>query len=358
VSAAEAGKDQAELERRYRRLLWAYPRSYRHAHGDDLLTTLMDAAEPGRSRPTRADVVDLARGALRQRFRLPLGVYPVVAALLAALILGAIGAASGSWLAWQTAADLPSNAAARQIGATVLGTPRTATTVSRNDGQREIWRSVSVFYDLERFDWTLASAQARLQAGGWTPGRVQQSDAGLVAGYVDDDPAGDVTPTPLDGINQTFGADRPHQVLRGSALTITTPGHENVLIQVSIFPREPALVSVAVVVGWCGGAMLGWLLTAWATYRLRSRWLPARLAALILGLSAIALAAHPTIGLYASLSQRVFSRIDTIDTAPAYRWVVTSPAAGLVLGALLAGTGVLILAAAGRRDISRTATVA
>ena len=37
------------------------------------------------------DMVDLARGALRQRFRLPMGVYPVVAAVLAVLILGPVG---------------------------------------------------------------------------------------------------------------------------------------------------------------------------------------------------------------------------------------------------------------------------
>jgi hypothetical protein len=85
VSAAETGKNQAALERRYRRLLRGYPRSYRRAHGDDLLTTLMDAAEPVRRRPTRADMVDLARGGLRQRFRLPMGVYPMVAAVLAAM---------------------------------------------------------------------------------------------------------------------------------------------------------------------------------------------------------------------------------------------------------------------------------
>jgi hypothetical protein len=352
VTASEAGlvqvQAQAELERWYRRLLRAYPRSYRRAQGDDILATLMDAAEPGRSRPTRADVVDLARGALRQRFRLPMGVFPVVAAVLAALVLGAIGAASSSWLAWQTAANLPSNEAARQIGATVLGTPRPATTVNRNDGRRQNWPSVSVSYDPQQSDWTLASAHARLRAAGWTPGRVEQ-DVGTV-GSSDDGP--------LEGMYQVFEAAHDGQVLQISALTITTPGHAGVLIHFNISAGEPAWAPVAVAVGWLVGAVLGWLLTAWAAYRLRRRALLSRLAALALSLIAIGLAAEPTIGLYTTLGHLAFGTIDIYGIAPPYKWVVSSPATGLVLGTLLAGTGVLILAAAGRRDTTQTATLA
>ncbi len=337
----------AELERWYQRLLWGYPRSYRQAHGDEILATLMDTAEPGRRRPTRADVVDLARGALRQRFRLPMGIAPVVAAVLAALILGAIGAASGSWLAWQTAAGLPSNGAARQLGAIVVGEPRTANTVNRNDGRREIWPSVNVFYDPHDSDWTLASAQARMRTAGWMPGRVQQTTGGAFA-----------RGKPLDSIHQVFEATRDGQILRGYTTTITTPGHENVIVHIRISPGEPGWAPVAVAVGWLVGAVLGWLLTAWATYRLRRRPLPSRLAALILSVTAIGLAANPTIGLYATLSQRAFKTIDIYGIAPPYRWVVSNPEAGLVMGTLIAGTGVLLLAATGWRDATQTATVA
>lgn len=348
----------AELERRYQRLLRGYPRSYRRAHGDEILTTLMDAAEPGRRRPTRADVVDLARGALRQRFRLPIGVSPVVTAVLAALVLGAIGAAASSWLAWQTAADLPAIGTARQIGATVLDAPRTATSVQRSDGGREIWPSVSVFYEPHRSDWTLASAQARLRAAGWTLGRVQQH-AGVVGSSADGDETTGGDLTPLNGIDQVFDATRDGQVLRGSALTIITPEFERVMINVRISPAEPAWTPAAVAFGWLVGAVLGWLLAAWATYRLRARTLPSRLGALALSFTAIGLAAHPTTGLYATLSQLAFDNTtDIFRIAPPYRWVVTSPSAWLVMGTLIAGTGVLILAATGRPDTTQAATVA
>ncbi|MEQ4302182.1 GlsB/YeaQ/YmgE family stress response membrane protein [Plantactinospora sp. B6F1] len=57
------------LERRYRRLLYAYPRRYRSSRGDELVGTYLDLAEPDRRRPSRHDVVDVLRAGLRQRLR-------------------------------------------------------------------------------------------------------------------------------------------------------------------------------------------------------------------------------------------------------------------------------------------------
>jgi hypothetical protein len=120
------------LERRHRRLLWAYPVGYRRAHGEEILTMLMDSAEPGRCVPARADVVDLARGAVRQWFRLPIGRTAVVAAVLSAVVLGAVGAGVGSWLAWRTASELPSDTAALQTAEAVAGAAMTAPYVTRH----------------------------------------------------------------------------------------------------------------------------------------------------------------------------------------------------------------------------------
>ncbi|MFD1541340.1 hypothetical protein [Nonomuraea guangzhouensis] len=50
------------LERRYRRLLWAYPRAYREQHGDELLNTLMEAAAPGARRPAIREALPLLAG--------------------------------------------------------------------------------------------------------------------------------------------------------------------------------------------------------------------------------------------------------------------------------------------------------
>ncbi|MFU8852879.1 hypothetical protein ACNAW0_18100 [Micromonospora sp. SL1-18] len=338
----------AALERWYRRLLRIYPIGYRRAYGDEIVATLMDAAEPGRRRPAGADVADLVRGALRQWFRLPVGVSPIAAAVLASVILGAIGAASGSWVAWQTAADLPSDAAAGRIGATVTGTALPASTIDRHDGMGETWRTVALAYEPRLTGWSLEDAQARLRADGWTPGRVQQTQPHA---YAND--------KRLDGIYQVFEATRDGHTLRGYALTITTPGHAGTHLLIGIGPAEPGWAPVAAALGWLAAAMTGWTLTGWVAYRLRHRTLSRRLAALALGLTAVGLAAHPTIGLYETLGTLAFADIDIYGIAPPYRWVVATPAAWLVTATLVAGAGIGLLATTGRgRSSAHPAPVA
>ncbi|MGW4502687.1 hypothetical protein ACWENR_29290 [Micromonospora sp. NPDC004336] len=58
-----------DLERRYLRLLLAYPAEYRRARGAEIVGTYLDLAEPGRRWPSPADAADLLRGGLRQRLR-------------------------------------------------------------------------------------------------------------------------------------------------------------------------------------------------------------------------------------------------------------------------------------------------
>lgn len=53
----------ARLERRYRRLLGLYPRSYREQHGEDMLAVLMTDADKAKGRPRLAAAVDLVRNA-------------------------------------------------------------------------------------------------------------------------------------------------------------------------------------------------------------------------------------------------------------------------------------------------------
>lgn len=54
-----------KLERRYARLLAAYPADYRRSRGAEVLGTLLDAAEPGRTRPPLREAAALLVGALR-----------------------------------------------------------------------------------------------------------------------------------------------------------------------------------------------------------------------------------------------------------------------------------------------------
>ncbi|MCW6007517.1 hypothetical protein K1W54_23650, partial [Micromonospora sp. CPCC 205371] len=69
------------MTRWYRLLLHAYPRWYRRERGTEMLTTLLDAAEPGQQRPHPRDALDLLLGGLRCRFAVPRG--PAFAAHLA-----------------------------------------------------------------------------------------------------------------------------------------------------------------------------------------------------------------------------------------------------------------------------------
>ncbi|MEV4398643.1 hypothetical protein [Nonomuraea sp. NPDC049607] len=55
------------LERRYRKLMLAYPRPYRAAHGDELLDVLLESAAPGRRIPVPREAWGLLTGGVRSR---------------------------------------------------------------------------------------------------------------------------------------------------------------------------------------------------------------------------------------------------------------------------------------------------
>ena len=65
-----AGKHDARLELAYRRLLLAYPADYRNDRGDELVSTLLASAPPGRRTPTIAEAFDLLYHGFRTRARL------------------------------------------------------------------------------------------------------------------------------------------------------------------------------------------------------------------------------------------------------------------------------------------------
>jgi hypothetical protein len=55
------------LRRRYERLLVIYPSAYRRAHGEEMLGTLLDAAQPNQHLPAPREAVSLLLGGLRTR---------------------------------------------------------------------------------------------------------------------------------------------------------------------------------------------------------------------------------------------------------------------------------------------------
>lgn len=343
------------LERWYRRLLWAYPIDYRRAHGEEILTMLMDSAEPGRRVPARADVVDLTRGAVRQWFRLPIGRVPVVAAMLTAIVLGAMGAAAGSLLAWQTAAQLPSDTATMRLAETVAGAPLTAPDVVRHDGWHDELRGVSVANRNEqRFrGWTVEAAQARLRAQGWTIG---PADEDIVATYA----FGKVSPLPgvdrtgPDEVVRTFLATRDDFILSAHAHAVLAPGSAGSGVQIAVHPASPSWEPAAILVGWLLGATAGWILTAWAAYRLRHRAPLLRAGVLVLGLTALWSAVDPIPGVYRTLGRLAFTDPGVERIGAAYGSVVDRPEQ--VSATLAIGLLILTLAATSRRRSTATAT--
>ena len=337
------------LERWYRRLLWTYPIGHRRAHGEEILTMLMDSAEPGRRLPARADVVDLLRGAVRQWLRLPVGLPAMVAAVLAAAVLGAVGAASGSWLAWQTAA-MPSDASAVHTAEMVRGAPLRAPKLGRDGWLRDPQRGGVNVADEQSSDWTLEAAKARLQAEGWTPGGAEMySQVPLIRGD-----------RHLEAVSEEFYATKEGAVVTVFAVTVRTPDVAGTSLTTHLGVTGPRWEPVAIVLGWLVGAVIGWLLTGWAGYRLRRRGLLRRPAAVVLGLTALLLAAEPTIGLYETLADLAFPGPELGRLTPAYTWVVTSYRTQQFYGALAIGLTILVLAATGRRQrkVRPPATVA
>jgi hypothetical protein len=79
----------ADLERRYRRLLAWYPRSFRAENEEEILAVLLECAQDGQTRPDLAATADLLKGALWMWLRPP--GYPP-RALIAAVRLMLLGA--------------------------------------------------------------------------------------------------------------------------------------------------------------------------------------------------------------------------------------------------------------------------
>ncbi|MCG5471572.1 hypothetical protein LADH09A_005568 [Micromonospora sp. LAH09] len=87
-----------DLERRYLRLLHAYPADYRRARGAEIVGTYLDLADPGRRWPSPADAADLLRGGLRQRLRAA-GVTDLIPGVRLAALLALVTASAlaGVW---------------------------------------------------------------------------------------------------------------------------------------------------------------------------------------------------------------------------------------------------------------------
>jgi hypothetical protein len=74
------------LERRYRRLLRAYPAQYRSERADEMLGTLLDTAAPGQRRPSARESAGLIAGGVRARAARNAGLPALASLRLAAML--------------------------------------------------------------------------------------------------------------------------------------------------------------------------------------------------------------------------------------------------------------------------------
>ncbi|GAB1642180.1 hypothetical protein [Krasilnikovia sp. MM14-A1259] len=298
-------------ERRYRRLLWAYPGPYRRQHGAEIITTLLDMAEGGYGGPTVAETLHLVACGIRQRFRLPLRrPFAVLAAVLAAIALGGLAAPGGTWLGWQTGARFPSNDQVGAVTAAMLGSDPKQVPVqferTEMDGPATVARVLTVMspYSPDRVRAAIAADGWQLTSFTAAPQRigVGAEDFQSFTDLFDDDDAEIVT---AGQQWLSFTATKDGLLLEGFINT-TVDGNQYMPndttdARVDVWALAPPAVRPLTVAGLLLGALAGWLFVAALTARVRQTGRAHRAAVAVLGVTAAVAAAAPTLDLYTHL---------------------------------------------------------
>ncbi|GAA0489835.1 hypothetical protein Ade02nite_24710 [Paractinoplanes deccanensis] len=270
--ATGGGDARSRLGGRYRVLLRAYPKGRRR---EELLDTLLEAAPGGRRRPTGREAVNLIRHGLRARLGRPGSRGVVVLASMVALIAGFLGAAVASRVAWEFVPGYPSGAGLTAISGTLFpGVPATAerdadglfhdlgepsTAFSPRD---EDFAFATVILSPEKFflrgdyrSWT-AAAQDRLVAAGW-----QVEDAAVTGPTL-------IATGELDDTGRSFSATRGGLALTVESMTdvVDTPAG-SFYATARLDRLTPGYVTAATLAGLAAGALIGWLITGWASRR-------------------------------------------------------------------------------------------
>ncbi|WP_020524137.1 hypothetical protein [Catelliglobosispora koreensis] len=111
----------SRIEKRFALLLLAFPRHYRRARGAEMLTTLLDGAQPGQQWPSARTALSVVSSGIRCRLRLRPGKFSRIAAVMTTLAGVIFGATLGIWAAWNwTAGPLPSKAETEAIAQSIL----------------------------------------------------------------------------------------------------------------------------------------------------------------------------------------------------------------------------------------------
>lgn len=270
------------LDRRYRRLLRAYPPAYRRVRGEELLGVLMDATPPGRDRPAFRAAANLVRHGLRARLGRPASRTVVMWATLTAVICGLFTAAVATRLAWETGRPMPDRAETTAILAEVAPehrftdvqvSPALFTFYSQRVRLGDL--DAILFPDGGEYEQSsgtanatgtppmpaaaaVGTAEARLREAGW---HVYSRSVEAYDGCTDKMCA--VTAT----ITTTSVEARRGDTLFQLSVTDPRIDPEVPYLSVGLRRTTPPAVLPAGVAGGLLGAALGWLLFGWASRR-------------------------------------------------------------------------------------------
>jgi hypothetical protein len=331
-----------ELERSYRRLLRAYPGFYRRERGLEMLTTLLDAAEPGQVRPSRGEAVHLVVTGLRYRFVPPTWIGKLGAGLVA-IWAAVVLSGAGALMVWGFAdPDVPDLAAfsddlaGRQASSTyelpgddLLGMAYAYQTYGMFqgfaeegwDGGRPAPMGWSRVYDVTGMPTVLAGTYQHLTGAGWwtgTPGH------GGVWAY-------------RDGV-----------LLRVSG------GADQTSMTISAYPVEPGGVLAGAIAGFVIGLVLVWQGITWLAHRVVRSSPPTRRMVLLAGAPALVACGVNTV-------DNVLSMIPDPDTAsvlfaadfmyPLANQIANPLAAGVITFGLTSSVWLVARAARNDRDL-------
>ncbi len=278
-----------DLERSYRRLLWAYPGFYRRDRGPEILTTLLDAAEPGQVRPSRGEAAHLLVNGLRYRFVPPTWIGRLATGLVAiwaAVVLSGAGALAVWALANPAQPDLaafsddligrPASSAYELPGGNLLDMAYAYRTYGEFqdfamegwDGRRPAPMGQSRYYEqVTDTPTVLADARQHLANAGWRTGALSQGGADSQAA--------------VNSAHGVFWASRDGMLLRVS-------GYDNQTgVTVGTYPIEPSGVLAGAITGFVIGLIGVWQAMTWMAHRIARTPLPTRRLILLLGLPAL-----------------------------------------------------------------------
>ncbi|GLW35914.1 hypothetical protein [Actinoplanes regularis] len=264
-----------ELELSYRRLLLAYPRFYRRERGLEILTTLMDAAEPGQTRPSRGEAMYLLLIGLRYRFVPPNWISGVAAALVTIWVAVVF---SGAGALAVFAAQRPDPPRLAALSDELAGQPA-ATSMDDAGGQPAMTAYFAATSNvLQTFGdegWSGSLPVPEEQNRGYV---VQDSTAVVDAAYQRLQRDGWTMGARVSGV---FWAERD-----GALIRVAAP-YDLAAVDISWYPVEPPGLPAGAIAGFVIGGLLAWQAMTWLAHRV-SRTAPAtRRRLLLLGVPAL-----------------------------------------------------------------------